>query len=292
MDKSKKLIVIGGPTASGKTELAVRLAKNLNTAVFSADSRQVYHELNIGVARPTAEEMQGIVHHFIDHVSIIEDYSVGRYEAEVMTALDLHYKHHDSAILVGGTGLYLRAITHGIDPFPDIPAEINEQLENELLEHGLHRLVEELSMADPLSHAALDLQNSRRVIRALSIIRTTGHPFSHFKTGSRQQRPFEIEYHYLEPERSRLYQKIDSRVDLMMTKGLLAEVEGLLKYRPLKALDTVGYRELFDYFDGLLSLEEAVDKIKQHSRNYAKRQMTWFRKYNEEMKSLAVATYF
>ena len=272
--------------------MAVRLAKNLNTAVFSADSRQIYHELNIGVARPTAEEMQGIVHHFIDHVSIKEDYSVGRYETEVIKALDHHFADHDTAILVGGTGLYLRAITHGIDPFPDIPAEINEELENELLEQGLPKLVEELKIKDPVSHNTLDLQNSRRVLRALAIIRATGQPFSQFKTGTTQKRPFEMDYHYLEPERAQLYQKIDSRVDLMMGRGLLAEVENLASLRPLKALDTVGYRELFDYFDGLLSLEEAVDKIKQHSRNYAKRQMTWFRKYNEEMKSLAVATYF
>ena len=272
--------------------MAVRLAKNLNTAVFSADSRQIYHELNIGVARPTAEEMQGIVHHFIDHVSIKEDYSVGRYEKEVIKALDHHFADHDTAILVGGTGLYLRAITHGIDPFPDIPAEINKELENELLEQGLPKLVEELKIKDPVSHNTLDLQNSRRVLRALAIIRTTGQPFSQFKTGTTQKRPFEMDYHYLEPERAQLYQKIDSRVDLMMGRGLLAEAENLASLRPLKALDTVGYRELFDYFDGLFSLDEAVDKIKQHSRNYAKRQMTWFRKYNKEMKSLAVATYF
>lgn len=272
--------------------MAVRLAKNLNTAVFSADSRQIYHELNIGVARPTAEEMQGIVHYFIDHVSITEDYSVGRYETEVIKALDHHFADHDTAILVGGTGLYLRAITHGIDPFPDIPAEINEELENELLQKGLPKLVEELKINDPVSHETLDLRNLRRVLRALAIIRATGQPFSNFKTGTPQKRPFEIEYYYLEPERALLYQKIDSRVDLMMSRGLLAEAENLASLRPLKALDTVGYRELFDYFDGLLSLDEAVDKIKQHSRNYAKRQMTWFRKYNEEMKSLAVATYF
>jgi tRNA dimethylallyltransferase len=292
LDKNKKLIVIGGPTASGKTDLAVCLAQKLNTAVFSADSRQIYHELNIGVARPTAEEMQGVDHHFIDHVSIKEDYSVGRFEAEVMKCLDHHFLEHDTAILVGGTGLYLRAITHGIDPFPDIPTTINEQLENELLERGLPGLVEELNTTDPVSYASLDLQNSRRVLRALAIIRTTGQPFSQFKTGSTQKRPFEMEYHYLEPERALLYKKIDSRVDLMMSRGLLAEAKNLASLRPLKALDTVGYRELFEYFDGLLSLDEAVDKIKQHSRNYAKRQMTWFRKYNGEMKSLAVATYF
>lgn len=272
--------------------MAVRLAQNLNTEVFSADSRQIYHELNIGVARPTLEEMQGIPHHFIDHVSIHEDYSVGRYETEVMAALGHHFTHHDTAILVGGTGLYLRAITHGIDAFPDIPEDITRQLDLDLQTHGLPYLVEELKSADPDSHAVLDLQNARRVVRALAIIRTTGLPFSHFKTGSRHQRPFEIEYHCLTPERGALYHKINSRVDLMISRGLVAEVESLLPYRALKALDTVGYRELFDYLDGLTTLEEAIDKIKQHSRNYAKRQLTWFRKYNEEMKTLATATYF
>lgn len=279
MDKNKKLIVIGGPTASGKTALAVKLALELVAEVFSADSRQIYRELNIGVARPTEEEMQGIPHHFINCVSIHEDYSVGRYEAELLAALDTYYQNHDTAILVGGTGLYLKAITHGIDSFPDIPEEINVQLQTEWETSGLGPLTEELLQKDPTTHATLDLQNPRRVLRALAVIRATGQPFSAFKSGENKERPFSIDYHILQPDRDQLYDRINRRVDHMMDLGLLEEARTLYPFRHLKALETVGYSELFDYFDGTCTLQEAVDKIKQHSRNYAKRQLTWFRRY-------------
>ena len=279
MDKNKKLIVIGGPTASGKTALAVKLALELGAEVFSADSRQIYRELNIGVARPTAEEMQGIPHHFINCVSIHEDYSVGRYEAELLAALDTNYQNRDTAILVGGTGLYLKAITHGIDSFPDIPEEINVQLQTEWETSGLDPLTEELLQKDPATHATLDLQNPRRVLRALAVIRATGQPFSAFKSGENKERPFSIDYHILQPDRDQLYDRINRRVDHMMELGLLEEARALYPFRHLKALETVGYSELFAYFDGACTLQEAIDKIKQHTRNYAKRQTTWFRRY-------------
>ena len=279
MDKNKKLIVIGGPTASGKTALAVKLALELGAEVFSADSRQIYRELNIGVARPTAVEMQGIPHHFINCVSIHEDYSVGRYEAELLAALDTNYQNHDTAILVGGTGLYLKAITHGIDSFPDIPEEINAQLQTEWESSGLDPLTEELLQKDPATHATLDLQNPRRVLRALAVIRATGQPFSAFKSGENKERPFSIDYHILQPDRDQLYDRINRRVNHMMELGLLEEARALYPFRHLKALETVGYSELFAYFDGACTLQEAIDKIKQHTRNYAKRQTTWFRRY-------------
>ena len=286
LDKSKKLIVILGPTASGKTALAVRLAQQYNAEVFSADSRQIYRELNIGVARPSEAEMQGITHHFINCVSITEDYHVGRYEQEVLTALHSYFDYHDTAILAGGTGLYLKAVTHGIDPFPDTDPYVLQQLQHDLDTLGLPALAEELRTSDPLTHASIDHNNARRVVRALSVIRSTGQPFSAFKTGQTKERPFDIHYHFTEVDRPLLYSRIEHRVDEMMDLGLLAEVESLLDRRHLKALDTVGYSELFDYFDGQYTLPQAVDKIKQHSRNYAKRQLTWFKKYVNELREI------
>ena len=286
MDKSKKLIVILGPTASGKTALAVRLAQQYNAEVFSADSRQIYRELNIGVARPSEAEMQGITHHFINCVSITEDYHVGRYEQEVLTALHSYFDYHDTAILAGGTGLYLKAVTHGIDPFPDTDPYVLQQLQHDLDTLGLPALAEDLRTSDPLTHASIDHNNARRVVRALSVIRSTGQPFSAFKTGQTKERPFDIHYHFTEVDRPLLYSRIEHRVDEMLDRGLLAEVESLLDRRHLKALDTVGYSELFDYFDGQYTLPQAVDKIKQHSRNYAKRQLTWFKKYVNELREI------
>ncbi len=286
MDKSKKLIVILGPTASGKTALAVRLAQQYNAEVFSADSRQIYRELNIGVARPSEAEMQGITHHFINCVSITEDYHVGRYEQEVLNALQSYFDYHDTAILAGGTGLYLKAVTHGIDPFPDTDPYVLQQLQHDLDTLGLPALAEDLRTSDPLTHASIDHNNARRVVRALSVIRSTGQPFSAFKTGQTKERPFDIHYHFTEVDRPLLYSRIEHRVDEMLDRGLLAEVESLLDRRHLKALDTVGYSELFDYFDGQYTLPQAVDKIKQHSRNYAKRQLTWFKKYVNELREI------
>lgn len=286
LDKSKKLIVILGPTASGKTALAVRLAQQYNAEVFSADSRQIYRELNIGVARPSEAEMQGITHHFINCVSITEDYHVGRYEQEVLNALQSYFDYHDTAILAGGTGLYLKAVTHGIDPFPDTDPYVLQQLQHDLDTLGLPALAEDLRTSDPLTHASIDHNNARRVVRALSVIRSTGQPFSAFKTGQTKERPFDIHYHFTEVDRPLLYSRIEHRVDEMLDRGLLAEVESLLDRRHLKALDTVGYSELFDYFDGQYTLPQAVDKIKQHSRNYAKRQLTWFKKYVNELREI------
>jgi tRNA dimethylallyltransferase len=279
MDKSNELIVIAGPTASGKTAKALELATKYNAEIFSADSRQLYKEMTIGVAKPSIEELTIAKHHFIDHVSVTEHYDAGLYETQVIDALDQYFLSHDVAILVGGTGLYIQAVLHGLDAFPGIDATITKELETEFAQHGLAHLVAELEAKDQITYQQIDLQNSRRVIRALSVIRATGQPFSSFKSGSAKKRNFSVQYHCIDLDRQLLYNRINDRVDQMIEDGLEAEVRGLLDMRHYKALDSVGYKEFFNYFDDQWSFDEAVDKIKQHSRNYAKRQMTWFRAF-------------
>ncbi|MBK8699661.1 MAG: tRNA (adenosine(37)-N6)-dimethylallyltransferase MiaA [Saprospiraceae bacterium] len=285
MHKSKELIIIAGPTASGKSALAVDVALEHQAEVFSADSRQIYRELNIGVAKPTEAEMLGVHHHFIGHTSIHELYDAGTFEQEAIRALEQYFQNGDSAVMAGGTGFYLKAITHGLDFFPAIDESVNAALAEELSEKGLAPLCLELQQKDKLTFDSIDLNNARRVLRALSVIRSTGKPFSAFKKGERKERPFAIRYHYIDLPREILYARIDDRVDRMIAAGLLEEARSLFPHRGLKALETVGYQELFDHFEGQCTLDDAVDKIKQHSRNYAKRQVTWFKKYNEEMAS-------
>jgi tRNA dimethylallyltransferase len=279
MDKSNELIVIAGPTASGKTAKSLELATKYNAEIFSADSRQLYNEMNIGVAKPSIEELANINHHFINHISVTEHYDAGLYELQVIAALDQYFLSHEKAILVGGTGLYIQAVLHGLDAFPDIDASIVNELEADFVQNGLDHLVNELESKDSLTYHQIDLQNSRRVIRALSVIRATGKPFSSFKSGSAKKRNFSVQYHYIDIDRNLLYNRINDRVDKMIEDGLEAEVRSLINMRQFKALDSVGYKEFFNYFDGKWSFDDAVDKIKQHSRNYAKRQMTWFRAF-------------
>ncbi len=279
MNKSNKLIVIAGPTASGKTAKALKLAQKHDAEIFSADSRQLYLEMNIGVAKPSMAELDSAKHHFINHISVTQHYDVGIYEDEIIKSLDNYFINNETAILVGGTGLYIKAVTHGLDSFPDVNDKIVNELEKEFENNGLENLLEELKQKDTLSYNTLDLQNSRRVLRALGIIRQTGLPFSHFKSGERKERNFEIEYHYIDLERDILYERINKRVDIMLENGLEAEARSLLQLRKYKALETVGYQELFKYFDGEYNYNEAVEKIKQNSRNYAKRQVTWFKRF-------------
>lgn len=279
MDKSNELIVIAGPTASGKTAKALDLATKYNAEIFSADSRQLYKEMSIGVAKPSIEELAIVKHHFINHISVTEHYDAGLYESQVIDALNQYFLSHDKAILVGGTGLYIQAVLHGLDAFPDIDASIINELEADFSQHGLSHLVKELESKDTITYHQIDLQNARRVLRALSVIRATGKPFSSFKSGKAKNRNFSVQYHYIDIDRQILYNRINARVDQMIEHGLEAEVRGLINMRQYKALDSVGYKEFFNYFDGEWSFDEAVDKIKQHSRNYAKRQMTWFRTF-------------
>lgn len=275
---TKKLLVIGGATASGKTALAIRLAQHFGTCILSADSRQFYQEMNIGTAKPTAAELAAAPHYFINHLSIQNTYSVGDFERDAIQLLQQLFENQDIIILVGGTGLYLRAVCEGIDNLPSTPLSIRQDLAQCYQNEGIEPLQNELKATDPIYFETVDRQNPMRLIRALSVIRATGQPFSAFRTGEKAQRFFSPIYIKTELPRPILYERINRRVDTMLENGLLQEVESLLPFRHLQALQTVGYQEFFDYFDGKTTFAQAVELVKQHSRNYAKRQETWFRK--------------
>ena len=284
MAKNKKLICIGGPTASGKTALAIQLAEKYHTEILSVDSRQFYKEMNIGTAKPTQEEQDRVPHHFINHVSIHDPYDIGLFEKESMTLLEDRFKHHDILIAVGGSGLYFKAMLEGIDTFPPVSPDILIQLQQEYLEKGIDYLKDQLQAVDPNYFQIVDLHNPVRLIRAISIFRETGLPFSTFRTGNKVDRFFESHCFYLSPPRDILYQKINDRVDKMIQDGLIDEVRSLQEFKGLKALKTVGYKELFKYFTKEYEIKEAILKIKQHTRQYAKRQLTWFNNTENWMK--------
>lgn len=284
MAKNKKLICIGGPTASGKTALAIQLAEKYHTEILSVDSRQFYKEMNIGTAKPTQEEQDRVPHHFINHVSIHDPFDIGLFEKESMTLLEDRFKHHDILIAVGGSGLYFKAMLEGIDTFPPVSPDILIQLQQEYLEKGIDYLKDQLQAVDPNYFQIVDLHNPVRLIRAISIFRETGLPFSTFRTGNKVDRFFESHCFYLSPPRDILYQKINDRVDKMIQDGLIDEVRSLQEFKGLKALQTVGYKELFKYFSKEYEIKEAILKIKQHTRQYAKRQLTWFNNTENWMK--------
>jgi tRNA dimethylallyltransferase len=275
---SKTLYVIAGPTASGKTAAAIALAQRLGTHIISADSRQCYREMSIGTAKPSLEELATVKHYFIDEFPITRELSAANYEQLALNYLDEIFATHHTAVVCGGTGLYIKALCEGLDAMPPADPTIEEQTEQEYNENGMEWLQQTLSQEDPEFYATGEIQNPARMLRALSFIRTTGKSIIHYRTNTAKQRPFHIIKIGLELPRETLYARINHRVDLMMQQGLEKEVRDLLPHRHLKNLQTVGYAELFDYFDGKCTLNEAVDKIKQHTRNYAKRQLTWFRK--------------
>jgi len=276
----QEIIVIQGPTASGKTALGVALAKHFHSVVISADSRQFYTEMNIGTAKPSKEEMQGIPHYFIDSHSIHQPVTAGAFEQEALNLLENELSNLQKVILVGGSGMFVDALCKGLDSVP-VDQEIQLQLRKELEEKGLEILLEELKEKDPEYYHQVDKMNSHRILRALEVIRSTGNTFSSLRTNFKNDRKFICRYFHIDHERDILYERINHRVDLMMENGLLEEVKSLNQFRNIASLQTVGYKELFDYLDGKWSLETAVEKIKQHTRNYAKRQMTWIRR-NEE----------
>ena len=284
MAENKILICIGGPTASGKTALAIQLAEKYHTEILSVDSRQFYREMNIGTAKPTQEEQDRVPHHFIDHVSIHDPYDIGLFEKESMTLLEDRFKHHDILIAVGGSGLYFKAMLEGIDTFPPVSPEILIQLQKEYLEKGIDHLKGQLQEVDPNYFQIVDQHNPVRLIRAISIFRETGLPFSSFRTGKKVKRFFESHCFYLSPPRAILYERINDRVDKMVQDGLIDEVRSLQEFKELKALQTVGYTELFKYFSNEYEIKEAILKIKQHTRQYAKRQLTWFNNAENWMK--------
>lgn len=276
--ESKYLIVIAGATASGKSALAVELAKKLNTVVISADSRQFFREMSIGTAKPTQQEMEGVPHYFIDSHSITEPYSVGDFERDVLQLLGKLFAEQDVVIMAGGSGLYFRAVCHGVDDFPETNPENRRSLQQLIAEQGLEGLQQLLLEKDPEYYRKVDLNNPQRIIRALEVCLSSGKPYSSFRTGETKERPFTCLKIGLEWDREALYQRIDRRVDDMMAKGLLNEARNLFALRYLNALQTVGYQELFEYLEGKISLETAVELIKRNSRRYAKRQLTWLRK--------------
>ena len=276
--KNKTLIVIAGPTASGKTAYSIELAKKLNTVILSADSRQFYKEMSIGTAAPTEEELSQVKHYFVHHISIEDKYDVADYERDALQLLDELFKTHDSVIMTGGSGLFIDAVCNGIDAMPDVQPEIREKVQKLHDEGGLKALQDEVQRLDPEYFAIVDQQNPRRLQRALEVCYQTGQSFSSFRSGNAVQRDFDIKKYALLWDRQALIERIDRRVDMMMEQGLLEEAKVLYPKRHLNALNTVGYKELFAYFDGQCTLAEAVEQIKIHTRQYAKRQMTWLRK--------------
>ena len=274
----KTFIVIAGPTASGKTAFSIALAKALNTVIISADSRQFYKEMSIGTAAPTLEELLQVKHYFVHNISIEDKYDVADYEHEVLQLLDELFKTHDHIVMTGGSGLFIDSVCNGIDVMPDVKPEVRQKVETMLKESGIDALSKELQQLDPEYFAIVDRHNPRRLQRALEVCYQTGLPFSSFRTGETVRRDFEIKKFALLWDRQELVDRIDRRVDLMMQQGLLEEAMALYPKRQLNALNTVGYKELFAFFDGDCSLDEAVEQIKIHTRQYAKRQMTWLRR--------------
>jgi tRNA dimethylallyltransferase len=275
------LVVIVGPTAIGKTEMAIRLAQTFSTEIVSADSRQFYREMSIGTAKPTPLELSQAKHHFIDSHSITDEFNVGDYEAAGLDLLSDLFQHHKFVILVGGSGLYVDAICRGFDELPKGSPGVREQLNLLFANEGLNALQSELAAADPVYYQEVDRSNPHRLIRALEVFRSTGQPFSSFRRNAPAKRPFNILKIGLNTDRSILYDRINRRVDQMVEHGLVEEVHSLLPYRHLNPLNTVGYFELFDYFDGKISLDQAIEMIKQDTRRFAKRQLTWFRRSPE-----------
>ena len=279
-NKKETLIVIAGPTASGKTAFAIKVAKALNTVILSADSRQFYKEMSIGTAAPTEEELSQAKHYFVHHISIEDKYDVADYEHDAIQLLDELFKTHDAVVMTGGSGLFIDAVCNGIDTMPDVKPEIRGKVQNLFDEGGLKTLQEEVLRLDPDYFAIVDQHNPRRLQRALEVCYQTGKPFSSFRSGNTVRRDFDIKKYALLWDRQQLIERIDKRVDMMMEQGLLNEAKALYPKRDLNALNTVGYKELFAYFDGQCTLAEAVQQIKTHTRQYAKRQMTWLRKDN------------
>ena len=262
----------------GKTALAIELAKHYNTVSLSADSRQFYKELSIGTAKPTISELAQANHHFINSHSITDKFNVGDFEQQGLALLDELFKTRNNVLLVGGSGLYIKAICEGFDQLPDVDPDIRERLNTELALKGIEHLQEKLKEVDPDYYAQVDIHNPQRIIRALEVFEGSGQPFSSFRKASLNQRPFNIVKYGLLWPREELYNRINLRVDMMIEEGLVDEVKSLLPYRHLNALNTVGYSEIFDYLDGKTDLPAAVAAIKQNTRRFAKRQLTWFRR--------------
>lgn len=274
----KRLIVITGPTAVGKTNLCMDIAGQLGIPIINADSRQLFRQLPIGTAQPTKEQRARVRHYFVGTLDIGDYYSASMYEQDVMSLLQQLFAGSDYALLSGGSMMYIDAVCNGIDDIPTVDDETRSLMKRRLAEEGLEALVEELKRLDPEHYELVDRQNPRRVVHALEICHMTGKTYTSFRTSQKKQRPFEIIKIGLNREREELYQRINRRVDQMMEEGLLEEARMMLPYREANALNTVGYKELFNYFDGVWDLSEAVERIKGNTRRYARKQLTWFKR--------------
>lgn len=285
MPNKPLLICVVGPTAIGKTSISIKLAKAFKTEILSADSRQLFKEMSIGTAVPSAEELAAVPHHFIQTKSIFEDYSVGDFEKEALDVL--HQKFYPESpefpalnpmVMVGGSGLYVDAVIRGLDRFPEVAKEIRERLNSDLEINGIQFLQTKLEQVDPIYYSKVDIQNPHRIIRALEVFYTSGKPYSSFLNHGPIERNFETVFIGLTAEREIIYDRINQRVDIMVANGLIEEAKRLYEHRERNALQTVGYRELFEFFDGKISEEEAISEIKKNTRRFAKRQQTWFKK--------------
>jgi tRNA dimethylallyltransferase len=274
----KTIIAISGPTAIGKTSLAIKLASYFNTEIISVDSRQFYKEMQIGTAVPDAEELTAVKHHFIQHKSIHDPYNVGDFEKEAITRIELLFKSKDIIVLVGGSGLYMKAVLDGINEFPEIDDAVRADLQYLLQQQGIEELQKLLKKHDPDYYTKVDLQNPQRLIRALEVCIQSQKPFSFFLQKEKQPRSFKYLHLAIDAPRAIIYERINLRVDRMMQAGLLEEASKLYQWKNLNALQTVGYKELFQYIEGKCTLEFAVAEIKKNTRRYAKRQLTWLRR--------------
>lgn len=276
--KRKTLLTIVGPTAIGKTRMAIALATHFGTEILSCDSRQFFKELRIGTAVPSAGELMAVPHHFIQHKSIFEAYSVGDFERDAIALLDKLFKKHDVVVMVGGSGLYAKAIIDGLDDFPEVDEVIRQELNEAYVQKGIEYLQELLKTLDEVQYNQMDVQNPQRLIRALEVCRASGKPYSSFLQRKEKQRDFTSVQIGLTADRTEVYERINKRVGMMLEEGLLIEAQDMMPYKHLNALQTVGYKELFSFFEGECSFEAAIEAIKMNTRRFAKRQFTWFQK--------------
>ena len=273
---TKTLIVIVGPTGSGKTDLSIRVAEHYVCPIISTDSRQFYRGIPIGTAQPDKEQLERVEHHFIASHELTDDFNCGAYEVAALKRLEELFYKHDTVVAVGGSGLYVKALCEGMDDLPEVEPALRQQLSDRLKREGLEALAEQLRELDPTFYEVVDRKNPARVLRALEVCIATGKPYSALRTGVKRERPFNIVKIGVTMERAVLYERIDRRVDIMVEAGLEQEARKVYPLRHLNSLQTVGYREMFDYFDGSISRDEAIELIKRNSRRYAKRQLTWF----------------
>lgn len=281
MNSKKTLIVLIGPTGVGKTDLSIKIAEKYNSPIISADSRQLYSDLKIGTAAPAEEYLKRVKHYFVGTLKLTDYYSAAQYESDVISLLEELFKENDTILLTGGSMMYIDAICKGIDDIPTVDNDTRRMMMEKYEKEGLERLCAELKLLDPEYYSIVDLKNPKRVIHALEICYMTGKTYTSFRTGNKKQRPFDIIKIGLCREREELYERINRRVDMMINDGLVDEVKSVYQYRDLNSLNTVGYKEIIQYLDGNCTLNFAIEKIKQNSRIYSRKQMTWFKRDNE-----------